>query len=83
MGQIGFTDTDDPRYSLAFHGLGVNDGSNYVRKCSFNKNYNVALGFFGSSNITVESNVIYHTVGSCKYQGQKFFKENTETTKRI
>ncbi|XP_068250285.1 fibrocystin-L-like [Palaemon carinicauda] len=65
MGQEGFTDVNDPRYSLAFVGLGVDDGSNYVRRCSFNKNYNTAIGMFGTNNITIENNVIYHTVGAC------------------
>ncbi|XP_064089363.1 fibrocystin-L-like [Macrobrachium nipponense] len=65
MGQEGFTDVDDPRYSLAFVGLGVDDGSNYVKRCSFNKNYNTAVGMFGTDNVTIEDNVIYHTVGPC------------------
>ncbi|KAK7084669.1 Fibrocystin-L [Halocaridina rubra] len=65
MGQEGFPDPDDPRYSLALVNLGLNDGSNYVKKCTFNKNYNTAIGLFGTDNITVEDNVIYHTVGPC------------------
>ncbi|XP_068231985.1 fibrocystin-L-like [Palaemon carinicauda] len=65
FGQDGFTGTYDPRYSIVFHGLGTEtDGRNYLRKCSFNMNYNTAIGFFGSNNITVESNTIYHTVGA-------------------
>ncbi|XP_066939673.1 fibrocystin-L-like [Macrobrachium rosenbergii] len=63
MGQEGFTDSYDPRYSLAFHGLGDSDEGSYVERCSFNTNYNTAIGFFSSNGITAEDNVIYHTVG--------------------
>ncbi|XP_068236296.1 fibrocystin-L-like [Palaemon carinicauda] len=63
MGQEGFTDSDDPRYTLAFHGLGDNDGGSYVKHCSFNTNYNTAIGFFSSNGISTEGNVVYHTVG--------------------
>ncbi|XP_066939677.1 fibrocystin-L-like [Macrobrachium rosenbergii] len=63
MGQEGFTDSYDPRFTLAFHGLGDNDAGSYVKRCSFNTNYNTALGFFSSNGITAEANVIYHTVG--------------------
>ncbi|XP_063605340.1 fibrocystin-L-like [Penaeus indicus] len=64
MGQKDFSESTDPRFSLAFHSLGTDDGSNYVKKCSFNKNFNSAIGFFSSNNFAVENNVVYYTVGS-------------------
>lgn len=67
MGQKDFTEPTNPRFSLAFHNLGTDDGSNYVKKCSFNKNFNTAIGIFSSNNFAIESNVIYYTVGSSKY----------------
>jgi len=64
MGQLGFDDADDPRFSLAFHSLGQDrPDPSYVKRCSFNNNFAPALGFFGTGNVSVESNVIYHTVG--------------------
>ncbi|KAK3879633.1 hypothetical protein Pcinc_015818 [Petrolisthes cinctipes] len=63
MGQLGFDDTDDPRFSLAFHSLGEMT-TNYVKRCSFNVNFSPALGFFSTDSVMVEANVFYHTVGS-------------------
>ena len=64
MGQEGYVDDDDPRYSLAFHTLGSTDSS--VKKCSFNHNFNTAIGLFGTDDMFIEDNVVYHTVSSCK-----------------
>ncbi|ROT65416.1 putative fibrocystin-L [Penaeus vannamei] len=64
MGQKDFSESTDPRFSIAFHSLGTDDGSNYLKKCSFNKNFNSAIGFFSSNNFVVENNVVYYTVGS-------------------
>lgn len=66
MGQLGFDDTDDPRFSLAFHSVSDTTTS-YVKRCSFNVNFSPALGFFSTSNVIVESNVFYHTVGSGEF----------------
>ncbi|KAK4327441.1 hypothetical protein Pmani_002105 [Petrolisthes manimaculis] len=63
MGQLGFDDTDDPRFSLAFHSLGETT-SNYVKRCSFNVNFSPALGFFSTNSVPVEANIFYHSVGS-------------------
>lgn len=67
MGQKDFSESTDPRFSIAFHSLGTDDGSNYLKKCSFNKNFNSAIGFFSSNNFVVENNVVYYTVGSSEY----------------
>lgn len=53
-----------PRYSLAIHGLGDVDGnSSYIRGNSINRGYNTGIGMFGTNNLVVEDNVIYHTIG--------------------
>lgn len=64
MGQEGFTAEQDPRFSLVFLGLGSRGASSYVRQCSFNTNYNTAVGIFASSGVAVEDCVVYQTVGS-------------------
>ncbi|XP_076030840.1 fibrocystin-L-like [Oratosquilla oratoria] len=63
MGQEDWIDASDPRYALAFHGL-EDTSDSYVKKCSFNKNFNSAIGLFAVDGLVVEDNVIYHTVGS-------------------
>ncbi|XP_045124918.1 fibrocystin-L-like [Portunus trituberculatus] len=65
MGQESFTDLDDPRYSLAFVGLdAIEEDSSYVKRSSFNLNYNVALGLIGTSGMVVDDNVIYFALDS-------------------
>ncbi|XP_047483519.1 fibrocystin-L-like isoform X2 [Penaeus chinensis] len=78
MGQEGFTGQQDPRFSLVFLGLGSRGASSYVRQCSFNTNYNTAVGIFASSGVTVEGCVVYQTVGSSiKDQGRgNIFRNN-------
>ena len=67
-GQEGWTDRFDPRYSLSFlnHEDSTDDDvsnkESYVKKCSFNYNYNAAIGVFNSNNILLEDNVIYRTL---------------------
>jgi hypothetical protein len=67
-GQEGWTDAFDPRYALAFvnHEDSVdNDEYNqesYVKKCSFNYNYNAAIGLFNTNNVLVEDNVVFRTM---------------------
>ncbi|KAK4328078.1 hypothetical protein Pmani_001551 [Petrolisthes manimaculis] len=63
MGQLGFDDTDDTSFSLAFHSLGETT-TNYVKRCSFNVNFSPALGFFSTNSVPVEANIFYHSVGS-------------------
>ena len=61
-GQYGWSANYDPRFSLAF--LNVNGSStdsekkSYVKTCSFNWNYNSAVGFFGTHGITFEGNTV-------------------------
>ena len=67
VGQDGWTDFYDPRYSLVFHGSGNHTDESeddrppisYVKKCAFNYNYNNVIGLFESHGVTVEDNVVY------------------------
>ena len=67
-GQEGWTDSFDPRYSLAFlnHGDSTDnsteDKESYVKKCSFNFNYNAAIGLFNTNNVLIEDNVVFRTL---------------------
>ena len=69
-GQRGFIEDYDPRYSVAFMDIGDTTTStderlsldSWVLSCSFNYNYNPAIGVFGStSNLRLENNVVYRT----------------------
>ena len=67
-GQEGWTDREDPRYSLAFlnHGESMENDeagrTSFVKKCAFNFNYNAAIGLFNSDNIALKDNVVYRTL---------------------
>ena len=67
-GQEGFTDSYDPRFSVAFVGLGEITASNpcYVRECAFHDGFSPAIGVFGTNYMDVTDNVIHNTVGSGK-----------------
>ena len=54
-GQEGWYDNFDPRYSMAFLDA---EGSTY------GNGFNSAIGVFGSNNIPVEDNVIYHFINN-------------------
>ena len=70
MGQEGYIDYYDPRYSLAYLNTGtVSDiRPSYVSNCSFHHGFAPAVGIFGSNQIEVTHNVVYKTVWS----GKKF-----------
>ena len=52
------------RYSLAFKNIGTVQGNDsFVQGCSFDFNFNIGIGVFGTNNLLIEDNVIYHTVG--------------------
>ncbi|OAF68924.1 hypothetical protein A3Q56_03331, partial [Intoshia linei] len=64
-GQEGFVSPSDPRFSIAFIDISNEEMSdNFVRFSSFRNCYSTAVGIFGSSNIKIEFNTIYHTVVS-------------------
>ena len=64
-GQLGYTDSFDPRFALAFLNIGRQIGpySSFVQSCSFHDGYNTAIGVFFSSNLVINDNVIHRTVG--------------------
>ena len=62
-GQRGFVENYDPRFSLAFLNVGDNGKHSSVTHCSFNYNYNAALGSFGTNNLVSEDNVVYRALG--------------------
>ncbi|XP_076045156.1 fibrocystin-L-like [Oratosquilla oratoria] len=64
MGQLGWTDHNDPRFALVFYNLGdVSSGPSYVRSSTFVLNHNSAFGVYGTNNLLVEDNVGYRSVG--------------------
>ncbi|MCJ8746157.1 hypothetical protein PDJAM_G00138700 [Pangasius djambal] len=63
-GQEGWTDNTDPRYSVAFLNLGVvSQNDSYIKGCAFHHGFSPAIGIFGTDGLSVDDNVIHHTVG--------------------
>lgn len=52
------------RFCLAFLNTGdVEGNTSYVRGNSFHDAFNTGIGVFGTNNLTIEDNVVHHTVG--------------------
>ncbi|KAK3107254.1 hypothetical protein FSP39_010348 [Pinctada imbricata] len=63
--QNGFNSFYDPRHTLTYLDIpDTNVKPRYVKKCSFNYNFGTAIGVYGTDNLIVEDNVIYHSVGA-------------------
>uniref|UniRef100_A0A673FZ74 Fibrocystin-L-like n=1 Tax=Sinocyclocheilus rhinocerous TaxID=307959 RepID=A0A673FZ74_9TELE len=62
-GQEGWNDLSDPRYSLVFYKLGRVVGESYIKGCAFHNGFAPAIGVFGTDGLSIEDNVIHHTVG--------------------
>ncbi|ROL45843.1 Fibrocystin-L [Anabarilius grahami] len=62
-GQEGWNDPSDPRYSLVFFNLGGVVGESYIKGCAFHDGFAPAIGVFGTDGLSIEDNVIHHTVG--------------------
>ncbi|XP_022094388.1 fibrocystin-L-like [Acanthaster planci] len=64
-GQLGWSDSFDPRYSLAYLDIGrvTEKLPSYVKGCSFHNGFSPAIGVFGTDGLLVKDNVIHHTVG--------------------
>lgn len=64
-GQLGHTESFDPRFALAFLNIGRQSGeyASFVRSCSFHGGYNTAIGVFLAINVTINDTVIHGTVG--------------------
>ncbi|XP_064635838.1 fibrocystin-L-like [Lineus longissimus] len=65
-GQLGWTDSYDPRYALVWVDTGdvIPARPSFVRDCAFHNGLAPAIGVFGSNKIPIENNVIHHPVGS-------------------
>uniref|UniRef100_G3NDK3 PKHD1 like 1 n=1 Tax=Gasterosteus aculeatus aculeatus TaxID=481459 RepID=G3NDK3_GASAC len=63
-GQEGWTDSTDPRYSVAFLNLGeVSEEDSYIQGCAFHDGFSPAIGVFETEGLNVDDNVVHHTVG--------------------
>ena len=62
-GQLGYTESFDPRFALAFLNLLLPSTPSNVTECSFHGGFNTAIGVIDSNNILLEDNVIHGTVG--------------------
>lgn len=64
-GQEGFTATYDPRHALSFIDIPISHIKPcYVKHSSFHHNLGIAIGVYGTNNLEIQDNVIYHTIGS-------------------
>ena len=65
-GQLGWTDSYDPRYAIAYLDVGSIDDvhPSSLKSCTFNHGFSTAVGVFGTDGLVIEDNVIYHTVGA-------------------
>ena len=53
------------RYCLAFlNTKEIKGNTSYVKGSSFHHCFNTGVGVFGTNNLTIENNVVFHTVGS-------------------
>ncbi|KAM6899772.1 PKHD1 like 1, tandem duplicate 1 [Xenentodon cancila] len=63
-GQNGWTDSSDPRYSVAFLNLGeVSGNESYIQGCAFHDGFSPAIGVFGTEGLYIDDNIVHHTVG--------------------
>uniref|UniRef100_S4RUK3 Polycystic kidney and hepatic disease 1 (autosomal recessive)-like 1 n=1 Tax=Petromyzon marinus TaxID=7757 RepID=S4RUK3_PETMA len=64
-GQEGYREPTDPRYSVAFLGLGQanSETPSYVRGCSFHHGFAPAIGVFSTDGVDIDDNVVHFTVG--------------------
>ncbi|XP_064634221.1 fibrocystin-L-like [Lineus longissimus] len=65
-GQLGFSDSYDPRFGLAFLNTGDSTTKNpsFVKGCSFSHGFSTAIGVFRANGVTLENNVVFRPVGS-------------------
>ena len=54
------------RFSLAFKDLGTIDGNEtFITGSSIHDGFNIGIGVYGTSNLTITDNVVHFTVGPC------------------
>ena len=60
MGQRGYTESDDPRFSLAFVSTDDADAEHpaYVLSCSFHQGWSTHIGVFDATGVVMSNNVI-------------------------
>ena len=69
MGQEGYTEPGDPRFGLVYHSTGLIRPAkpSKLSHCSFHNLYSSAFGAFGTENLEMFDNVVYKSLGHCKY----------------
>lgn len=65
MGQLGYTESFDPRYAIAYSQTGVvsNIKPSYMKGNSFYEGFSPQIGMFGAEGIKVQDNCMYRVVG--------------------
>ena len=68
MGQRGYTENDDPRFTVSFVSTreASTDRPAYVSGCSFHNSYSTNIGVFDASRVTIHNNVMAQSYESCK-----------------
>ena len=61
-GQLGYSESFDPRFALAYLNLGSTEKSE-VSHCSFHDGFSPGIGIFGTNTLIVRDSVIHNTVG--------------------
>ena len=61
MGQRGFTQDHDPRYSVAFVDTldGTEEEHSYILKCAFDQNFETVIGVYGTNGVRIVENVVH------------------------
>ena len=69
FGQEGLISVGNAHFQLVFDSVGDYRDSkpSGVQSCSFVNGFNTAIGLFGANGIEIYDNVVYKTVGNCKY----------------
>ena len=81
-GQEGYSESYDPRYSVAVLNTRIGDNeTTYIRRSSIHDGYNTGIGVFGSDGVIISDNVIHRTVGpSVVLEGSDHILTNTLAT---
>ncbi|XP_069572864.1 fibrocystin-L-like [Brachyistius frenatus] len=74
-GQAGWADDYDPRYSVAF----LNLGESYIQGCAFHEGFSPAIGVFRTDGLTIDDNVVHHTVG----EGIRIWGDETRVRRNL
>ena len=74
MGQRGYSDNNDPRFSVAFVSTdeASDDRPAIVQGCSFHNGYASNLAIEEANGVTIDNNVFANSYENCEYNS--FFK---------